>query len=628
MAGVAEEQDQPAAPEREPAAAVLRLLARPADERARGDLLLEVGADVPVAGGLELAGHGKLLFEAGVLYNNKDYPTQPQPDNAPNQVAYSDSGTGFSWGNYGNTYGHNASHNFNTRFAASYVTGSHAIKAGVTFMHLWAWTSSDVVNNGMTLQLLNGVPRQVTVFATPFSFYEILDAELGPVRAGSVDAQADDDQRGPALRLARGHRAGADDRARPAGADAQHHVRRGDGVPNWKDVTPRLGVAYDLFGNGKTAVKFSIGKYLEAPNPPTFTRVGQSGRRPRAERHADVDRRNSDFVPQASELGALNPTNFGTTVVSSRYADDVLTNRMSNWELAAQVQHEIVPADVGERRLLPALVRQPARDRQPVDHAGRLQPVQRDGAARFAAAGRRRLHGHAGSTTSNRLVSQNNVISLASKFGTATEVFNGVDLTVNARLPKGIVVSGGPSIGRTETQLLLRRGLAAGHGPAAGAGRDQRRRPALLRREAAVPAEREAARRLPAAVAGHPARGDVPEPAGAADHGAAGPTPTPRFQPSLGRPLATGAAGTAAVPLIQPGTMYDERLYQLDFRASKIFRFGQQRAAGERGPLQRRERQLDPVEQPDVRLELAAPDRHPAGPAGEVRRAVRFLGMR
>ena len=163
-----------------------------------------------------------------MLYNNKDYPTQPQPDNAPNQIAYSDSGTGFSWGNYGNTYGHNASHNFNTRFAASYVTGSHAIKTGVTFMHLWAWTSSDVVNNGMTLQLLNGVPRQVTVFATPFSFYEILNANWGAVRAGSVDAQADDDQRRRALRLARGHRAGADDRARPAGADAQPLVRRGD----------------------------------------------------------------------------------------------------------------------------------------------------------------------------------------------------------------------------------------------------------------------------------------------------------------------------------------------------------------------------------------------------------------
>ena len=32
---------------------------------------------------------------------------------------------------------------------------------------------------------------------------------------------------------------------------------------DWKDITPRAGVAYDLFGNGKTAVKASIGKYME-----------------------------------------------------------------------------------------------------------------------------------------------------------------------------------------------------------------------------------------------------------------------------------------------------------------------------------------------------------------------------
>ncbi len=30
------------------------------------------------------------------------------------------------------------------------------------------------------------------------------------------------------------------------------------------DITPRLGVAYDLFGNGKTAVKVSLGKYVQA----------------------------------------------------------------------------------------------------------------------------------------------------------------------------------------------------------------------------------------------------------------------------------------------------------------------------------------------------------------------------
>src|SRR5207249_2486161 len=33
---------------------------------------------------------------------------------------------------------------------------------------------------------------------------------------------------------------------------------------SWSDVTPRMGAAYDLFGNGKTAVKFNLGKYMEA----------------------------------------------------------------------------------------------------------------------------------------------------------------------------------------------------------------------------------------------------------------------------------------------------------------------------------------------------------------------------
>ena len=34
-------------------------------------------------------------------------------------------------------------------------------------------------------------------------------------------------------------------------------------MTGYKDLSPRGGVAYDVFGNGKTAVKVNFGKYLE-----------------------------------------------------------------------------------------------------------------------------------------------------------------------------------------------------------------------------------------------------------------------------------------------------------------------------------------------------------------------------
>ena len=32
---------------------------------------------------------------------------------------------------------------------------------------------------------------------------------------------------------------------------------------NWKDITPKMGATYDLFGNGRTALKVTLNKYLE-----------------------------------------------------------------------------------------------------------------------------------------------------------------------------------------------------------------------------------------------------------------------------------------------------------------------------------------------------------------------------
>ncbi len=517
----------------------------------------------------------KLLLEGGVLFNNKDFPTYPQPDNAPNQVPYVDAGTGFTWGNYPNVYGHNASHNFNWRFATSYVTGSHAFKAGVSFMHLWAWTSQDVVNNATVLGLLNGVPRQVTIYATPFSFYELLNQNWGTfaqdqwtLKRVTINAGVRYDYLNdtvPAQTLGPGPQVPT----RNLSFDAV------TGVPAWSNVTPRLGVAWDVFGTGKTAVKLAIGKYLEAPNPPTFTRIANpAGGLVQSATRTWSDA-NGDFIPQPNELGPINPPNFGSTVVSQRYDPTVLSSRIYNWEVSAQVQQEVAPRVsvnagyfrrwYGNLRVVDNL------NIGPNDYSPYAVTAPVD--ARLPGGGGYQV---AGLYDPNFLAAQNNVITLSNNYGGASEIYNGVDLSVNARLPAGIVLSGGPSIGRVETNYCFTIDSPQGTGlpPSQGANSSA----GLLYCDVKPPFQPNVK-----------VLGVYPLPWYGVQFAATfqslpGPQITAsrtytnaEIRPSLGRNLATGAAGTAAVQLIAPGTMYDERLYQLDLRASKIFKMGHHR---------------------------------------------------
>jgi hypothetical protein len=73
-------------------------------------------------------------------------------------------------------------------------------------------------------------------------------------------------------------------------------------VPNWKDFNPRVAVAYDVLGNGKTALKASASRGVEqdsiryaGANNPASTLVTQTAR-------AWTDS-NQNFVPDCESDG-------------------------------------------------------------------------------------------------------------------------------------------------------------------------------------------------------------------------------------------------------------------------------------------------------------------------------------
>jgi hypothetical protein len=143
-------------------------------------------------------------------------------------------------------------------------------------------------------------------------------------------------------------------------------------VPNWKDLSPRVGIAYDLFGTGKTALKASWSRYVDAQatgfaqarNPVNllsnsvnlgwndynrdFTIFNPDGS------VQDINF-NPNALPDANTPGGvqneLDPlaanSTFGTLITSTTRVDENLEagfdRRGYTWELDLGVQHEVLP---------------------------------------------------------------------------------------------------------------------------------------------------------------------------------------------------------------------------------------------------------------------------------------------
>ena len=238
------------------------------------------------------------------------------------------------------------------RASASYVTGAQSIKIGYQGGLLVDDQRSVTNTQNLAFRFNNGVPNQITenLLPVPVSQRVRYDAVFAQEQwtRGRVTLQG-------ALRF---------DLARSYFPEAQVGPTRflttpivfaeTTGVDSYKDISPRGGVAYDLFGNGKTSIKLNVGRYLEAAQ----NGGNYSGPRPTGRITSTVTRTwtdaNRNFVPDCDlinplanlECAQISDLNFGTDKFSNTYDPAVLTGRgvrASDWQFGATVQQELLP---------------------------------------------------------------------------------------------------------------------------------------------------------------------------------------------------------------------------------------------------------------------------------------------
>jgi hypothetical protein len=212
----------------------------------------------------------KLLIEAGYSENYTGYALEPQET-----VQIGPSASTSPWGDISKSdlaitsrFGTNAPTQWfenplmsrNIVGSVSHVTGSHSLKMGMQWR--FGYITADRENNGHMVQQYNaGVPLSVALYNLPIISRSELNSDLGLYiqdtwQLGKLTLN-------PGLRFERFNGEVAEQTS-PAGRwVGERHFDRIPNLPNFIDWVPRIGAAYDLTGNGKTALKFSVGRYME-----------------------------------------------------------------------------------------------------------------------------------------------------------------------------------------------------------------------------------------------------------------------------------------------------------------------------------------------------------------------------
>jgi hypothetical protein len=240
---------------------------------------------------------------------------------------------------------------------------------------------------------------------------------------------------------------------------------------NFLDIMPRAGLAYDVFGSGKTSVKVNFGKYVApAQNDVIYTGAAPTSGIVTTAFRSWQDT-NKNFVvdcnlsgPGASNLsgsggdncGALSNASFGTLNQSFTYSDQILHGlRPWDYQFGVAVQQQVTPRISAEvqwnKRWFYGFY---------VSRNQSLDPVTDWNAFNITAPADPRLPGGGGYTISGmhdvvptKFGQSNYQIQAANNFGDQYQYWSGVDVTVAMRATHGLSFQGGTSTGQTVRDL-------------------------------------------------------------------------------------------------------------------------------------------------------------------------------
>ena len=234
--------------------------------------------------------------------------------------------------------------------SVTYATGSHQFKTGVQSgfgVNNWDWQGN---NADLAQRYRDGIPDSVIVYNTPSASRDSMHADFGVYVQDSWHLSN-------RLTLSPGLRfeylnSSIQAFAAPAGrfVPARQFPAVSD-LPNWFNLAPRFGAAYDLTGDTKTALKGSVNRYNRNFTTDLAERYDPLFLQSDTRNWSDCDyipgtsrcsglalRTNGDDIAQDNEIGPSNNRTFG---VAPNRRFDPKSNRPYDLEYTLGVEREV-----------------------------------------------------------------------------------------------------------------------------------------------------------------------------------------------------------------------------------------------------------------------------------------------